>query len=91
METVKNKVNAVLESIGRTISELTNHHTIEEQKEYQEDFKERCYEIVELVEETYTLVSWPESQEYMEEEWFEEEAVLNHEESLAYFIPTKYV
>ena len=42
--------------------------------------------------ETYVLVPWPESQEFMEEEWFQEEAILalGAEESVgssAYFIP----
>lgn len=42
--------------------------------------------------ETYVLVPWPESQEYMEEQWFYDEAVLaiGIEEKVgpsAYFIP----
>jgi hypothetical protein len=41
---------------------------------------------------TYILVQWPESQDYMEEEWFNEEAILalGSEEttgSSTYFIP----
>jgi len=47
----------------------------------------------------YVLVLWPESQEYMEREWFDTEAVIcntdmNHtlaDERAAYFIPIKYV
>ena len=40
----------------------------------------------------YVLIPWPESQSYMEEEWFEEEAVLalgveDKFGSSAYFIP----
>jgi hypothetical protein len=90
METLVNKVKTILDDIGGTIGMLIDNYTIEEQEEHQEDFKERCDEIVELVEETYTLVSWPDSQEYMDEEWFEEEAVLHPNEPSAYFIPTKY-
>ena len=48
--------------------------------------------------DNYTLVLFPEVQEYMEEEWFTKEAILyqtiNEEqdyESSAYFIPTKYI
>ena len=42
--------------------------------------------------ESYILVPWPESQEYMDEDWFDEEAILalGIEESVgssAYFIP----
>lgn len=42
----------------------------------------------------YELVTWSESQEYMEEEWFDNESVLANEErfgSSAYFIPEKYI
>ena len=44
----------------------------------------------------YVLVEWPESQDYMEEEWFEEEAILalgseDKTGSSAYFIPIKRV
>lgn len=43
---------------------------------------------------TYTLVEWPESQEYMDEEWFGEEAVLDTDctaslSGSSYFIPTR--
>lgn len=44
------------------------------------------------IEDTYTLVTWPDVQELMDEEWFEEEAVLEVEGkfgSSAYFVPTK--
>lgn len=46
--------------------------------------------------ETYILVPFPESQEYMEEEWFEEEAILalGVEETVgssAYFIPARRI
>lgn len=45
-----------------------------------------------LAEDSYVLIQWPESQEYMEEEWFDEEAILDVEGkfgSSAYFIPLK--
>jgi len=94
METLVNKVKTILDDIGGTIGMLIDNHTIEEQEEYQEDFNEIYDEIVEIVEsvieDTYILVSWPDSQEYMDEEWFEEEAVLHPNEPSAYFIPTKY-
>ena len=42
---------------------------------------------------SYDLIMWPESQKFMEEEWFEDEAILalGNEDitgSGAYFIPT---
>lgn len=39
------------------------------------------------MENTYVLVEFPESQEYMEEDWFAEEAVLHVGLPSAYFIP----
>jgi len=41
----------------------------------------------------YKLVLWPESQTYMDEPWFDEEAFLAIDafgESQAYFIPIQY-
>ena len=50
------------------------------------------------MENNYTLVLFPEVQTYMEESWFDKEAILyqtiNEEqeyESSAYFIPNKYI
>ncbi len=49
-----------------------------------------------VAEEGYVLVQWPESQEFMEEEWFKEEAILalgseDKTGSTAYFIPIKRI
>jgi hypothetical protein len=44
--------------------------------------------------DTYTVITWPEVQELMEEPWFREEAILDVEGKFgdsAYFIPTKYL
>lgn len=46
-----------------------------------------------VITSSYTLVQWPESQSYMDEEWFDNEAIpaLGSElvtGSAAYFIPT---
>jgi hypothetical protein len=41
-----------------------------------------------LFENTYCLTPWPDSQDYMDEPWFDKEAILGEESS--YFIPTKY-
>ena len=45
--------------------------------------------------DTYTLVLWPESQTYMDEPWFKDEAVLADYASVgasqAYFIPTERI
>lgn len=39
----------------------------------------------------YILIEWPESQSFMEESWFEEEAILHPDLPSAYFIPEKYL
>lgn len=42
----------------------------------------------------YLLVQWPESQDYMDYDWFESEAFLTLDDSVsgsAYFIPLKRV
>jgi DNA primase catalytic subunit len=46
-----------------------------------------------MIENSYSVISWPESQNYMEKEWFEEEAILDVDckfGNSAYLIPTKY-
>ena len=41
------------------------------------------------IKDCFVLIHWPESQSYMDEEWFEEESVLNEDSS--YFIPLSRV
>jgi hypothetical protein len=45
--------------------------------------------LLDLVDDAYVHVEWPHSQEYMEQDWFEEEAVLDVDGSVgsSYFIP----
>lgn len=52
--------------------------------------------LITFYEMSYVMVEWPHSQEYMEEEWFDDEAilVLGQEEifgSSAYFIPSNRI
>ena len=52
--------------------------------------------LIDAASEGYVLVQWPESQEFMEEEWFEEESILalgseDKTGSSAYFIPIKRI
>jgi hypothetical protein len=42
-------------------------------------------------ENFYVLVHWPEVQDFMSEDWFENEAVLHFEESSAYFMPVERI
>ena len=58
--------------------------------------RQSVHNLIDAASEGYVLVQWPESQEYMEEEWFEEGAILalGSEEktgSSAYFIPIKRI
>lgn len=39
----------------------------------------------------YVLIEWPESQVLMDEPWFDQEAILHHGLSSAYFIPRNRV
>ena len=43
----------------------------------------------------YVLIEWPDSQDYMGQEWFQKEAILNNDDevlSASYFIPeNKYI
>ena len=51
-------------------------------------------ELVSLLHEGYVIITWPDVQELMEEEWFDEEAILETEGkfgSSAYFVPIKYL
>ena len=68
----------------------------EEQGRYHKEIFDAIDEASKVFEsdsDTYTLVLWPESQTYMDEPWFDEEAILAIDafgESQAYFIPVKY-
>jgi hypothetical protein len=47
--------------------------------------------LLEIIKSSYTLVQWPYSQKFMDEEWFDEEASLadyDKHGSSAFFIPT---
>ena len=49
---------------------------------------------LELTHNSYILVQWPDSQEYMDEDWFASEAILDHESKFghsAYFILLKRI
>jgi hypothetical protein len=58
--------------------------------------REAVNSLINATEEGYILVQWPESQELMEEEWFDDEAILalgseDKTGSGAYFVPIKRV
>lgn len=50
--------------------------------------KESKEMLLSIMENCYTLVHFPDSQDLMDKEWFEDEAILNIDEGAAYFVPT---
>ena len=76
-----------IEVIGQGVDELL---LVEDPSN--DDSRKAVHSLLNLARDGYSLVEWPESQEYMEEEWFDEEAIFcgGSEEktgSSAYFIP----
>lgn len=74
-----------MESLGQALFEIFETNTPEPVK----DLLEAC-------NNGYLLIEWPESQEFMDKDWFEEEAILalGAEEKTggsAYFIPIRRV
>lgn len=88
---MENKLEQVIEVIGNVIFE-----TLPAEDSENDEIREDIDNVLEYLENAYILVQWPESQQYMEEEWFDEEAVLalGAEEktgSSAYFVPIKNI
>lgn len=57
-----------------------------------EELIKKINNFLNLSEDSYIPIPWPESQDYMEEEWFEKEAILDIDGKFgdsAYFIPIK--
>lgn len=74
-----------MESIGQALFEMFDKNTPKE-----------ANNLLNNVGDSYILVQWPQSQEFMEEDWFQDEAILalGSEEktgSSAYFIPLKRI
>lgn len=83
----QNKFDAIIETIGYLVDETL----IADDPENDED-RANISLFLGLVQESYVIVTWPESQELMEEDWFEDEAILDVDAkfgSSAYFIPLK--
>ena len=81
---MKNFENA-MECIGQAVFEMYENNTPKE-----------VNTLLTNVPDAYVLVQWPNSQDYMEEEWFDEESIfaLGSEDKTggsAYFIPLKRV
>lgn len=80
-----------IEVIGQAIFEL-----LPPEDPNNDETRKVINNLLNAAEEGYVLVQWPESQEFMEEEWFNDEAILalGSEDvtgSSAYFIPIKRI
>jgi len=80
-----------MEVIGQGIDEL-----LLPEDPANDESRKAVYNLLNAVSEGYVLIQWSESQEFMEEEWFDEEAIiaLGSEEktgSSAFFIPIKRI
>ena len=87
---MSNFENAI-EAIGQAVFEL-----LPVEDPANDKTRQSVHNLIDVASNGYVLVQWPESQNYMEEEWFEEEAILalgseDKTGSSAYFIPIKRV
>ena len=79
------KFEQAMEGVGQALFEM-----------FDKDTPKEINTLLNCVNEGYVLIKWPESQELMEEEWFNEEAILalgaeDITGSSAYFIPIKRI
>ena len=80
-------INEVIEFIETSIEPLSYSSTLEN-----EELSNKTARFLELALHSYVLVTWPDSQDLMEEDWFEKEAILDSWSkfgSSAYLIPLK--
>jgi hypothetical protein len=79
---VENFENAI-ESIGQALFEL-----------FEENIPAEAKNLLNQLDSAYVVVTWPDVQELMEEDWFDEEAILDVDGKFgdsAYFIPLKRI
>ena len=90
MKKYTNFENAI-ETIGQLVFE-----TLPPEDPENDEIRLAINSLITCANDGYVLVQWPESQEFMEESWFDEEAIFcgGSEEktgSSAYFIPIKRI
>lgn len=80
MEKLKNTVDIIKQCIDNTIpvEDFSNRELLQ-----------NISSLLNSIEDGYVLISFPDSQEFMGEDWFEEEAILHIDEPSSYFIPIK--
>ena len=82
------KFEHLMEFIGQALYDVWD--------EIDEEVQQDVGILLDCMRTGYVLVEWPDSQDYMEEEWFEEEPILalgseDTTGSAAYFIPIKRI
>ena len=79
----KTNLEIAMEAIGQSVFEMFDKETPKEVES-----------LLNTIDDTYVLIQWPESQELMDEDWFDEESSLADFDkfgSSAYFIPLKRI
>lgn len=82
-------INEIIEFIEISIEPLSHSSTLEN-----EELSNKTVRFLELALNSYVLVTWPDSQDLMDEDWFEEEAILDAWSkfgSSAYLVPLKRI
>lgn len=87
MSDKKLTLDEIVETIGQVVYEHTDDNL---------EINKQVGNFLDTAMSGYVLVEWPESQDFMEEEWFNEEAILalgaeDITGSSAYFIPIKRI
>ena len=80
---MEDKFNKLREIIGRECIDFGN---------IKDEEVKLLGKLMNLADQSYIPIQWPDVQEYMDEEWFDEEAILDAECKFggsAYFIPLK--
>jgi hypothetical protein len=81
-------LNNNIETIKEVISNLIYKTYPIEDSESSAIIK-RVNDFLSLASDSYLLIEWPDVQDYMEENWFDNEAILS--ESSSYLIPLKRI
>ena len=74
----------VVDIVKQAVSEL-----LSPEDSQNDEVRTAVNNLINAAEEGYVLIQWPYSQDFMEEEWFDDEAFLSDNSS--YFIPIKRI
>lgn len=89
-----NKFDEAIEVIGSALFEYLEGDTSNSTDSDAKDTYELVHRLLAMLPNAYVVVEWPESQELMEEEWFDNEAVFDIDCKFghsAYLVPLKRV